>query len=135
MSSARTPENPRWTRSAKKLEILYEIRGVWLELGLRTRSVVPVPEEWEHYFEDLRRGRIDIGATVARVFDTIERRRLGWEGRRAGEKILALLQRYLDLCVPADQVMHGPKLLPQTCPSGRVRGVRTKRRPMTQGAA
>ena len=131
MSSARTPENPRWTRSAEKLRVLYEIRGCWLELGMRTRSRTPLPEEWESYFEDLRRGRIDIGATIARFFDTIERRQLGWEGRRTGEKVIALLHQYLDLCAPLGQVVHGPKLVPPTyraSASGRVRAVvRAKR--------
>lgn len=128
MPTARTPENPRWTRSAEKLELLYRIRGEWLELGLRTRSVVPVPAEWESYFEDLRRGRLDIGATIARFFDTIERRDLGWEGRRAGERIIGLLNQYLDLCVPADLADRKPTLMPSTQKPMRIRGARLAKR-------
>ena len=129
MPTARTPENPRWTRSVEKLEVLYQIRAEWLQLGLRTRSVVPVPSEWESYFEDLRRGRLDIGATIARFFDTIERRNLGWEGRRAGERVMDLLHRYLDLCMPPDLTERKPTLMPNThtVPSGRVRALRTHR--------
>lgn len=130
MSPVRTPENERWHRSAEKIAILYELRGLWLELGVRTRSVLPVPEEWEHYFEDLRRGRLDIGPTIARFFDTVERRDLGWEGRRFIDKALTLLHRYADLCVPPDLAGRSPVLIPNThpAPSGRVRGISAKHR-------
>lgn len=123
MSRARTPESTgteRWRRSAEKIEVLYLIRQEWLSLGLRTRSVLPVPEEWEHYFEDLRRGRFDVGSTFGRFFDTLERRQLGWEGRRTGERVIALAQRYLDLCIPADVAgieageAPTPKVVPNT---------------------
>lgn len=129
MPTHRTPENPRWTRSADKIAVLYELRGLWLDLGLRCRAVEPVPADWEHYFEDLRRNRLDVGPAMARFFDTIERRGLGYEGRQIGTRAIALLQRYLDLCVPPDVAeTPRPVLMPSTHVSGRVRAMLPRQR-------
>lgn len=96
-------------KSALLTRLEYEMRALAVNATLRCNAPVPTADEFQMWAKDLRRGRMSVAGSVVRFLRLIEQREMGAEGRRIALELTTLLQRYIDVLLPASSARTEPK--------------------------